>query len=339
VSAPTTFGPDGRAIYWNAAGRNPANSRIQNGTNFGITTGTSGANDRANRPTDMGDVLVMRNTDKGRGSQATFSLAKPLTENWGWSLGYTYTQSKEVSPLTSSQNTSNWNNTPIFNANEDVAYNSRYAIKDRITGTLEWKHNFFGDNATRVGLFYEGRSGRPFSYIFYNDANGDGAATNDLFYVPTGPGDVLFGSVVGGRFVQDAAMEKQFFDWLAQNPELDAFRGGVVPANQHRSKWTNSFDVRISQEFPGFMKEHKGEIALDIMNVSNLLNKKWGLIDDYGFYATRRVANYAGIDPATGKYVYSFTGADSSAIQENNNDKGNTAVSRWSMQLTLKYKF
>jgi hypothetical protein len=50
---------------------------------------------------------------------------------------------------------------------------------------------------------------------------------------------------------------------------------------------------------------------------------------DYGFYATRRVGNFAGIDPATGKYV-PFTGADDSSIQENNNDKGNTAVSRWS---------
>lgn len=52
------------------------------------------------------------------------------------------------------------------------------------------------------------------------------------------------------------------------------------------------------------------------MNVGNLLNKKWGLIDDYGFYATRRVGNFAGIDPATGKYVYSFTGADDSSIQK-----------------------
>ena len=135
-------------------------------------------------------------------------------------------------------------------------------------------------------------------------------------------------------------MEQDFFNWLAQNPELDAYRGSVVPANSHRAKWINTFDVRISQEFPGFVRSHKGEIALDIMNVGNLLNKKWGLIDDYGFYATRRVANYAGIDPATGKYVYSFTGStDNPAIQENNNDKGNTAVSRWSMQLTLKYKF
>jgi len=46
------------------------------------------------------------------------------------------------------------------------------------------------------------------------------------------------------------------------------------------------------------------------------------------------------VDPATGKYIYSFTGStDNSQIQENNNDKGNTAVSRWSVMVGFKYKF
>jgi len=331
----TAIGQDGREIFWNAAGLNPDNAG-----KFGMENGTGGAGNRANRPSNVGDVMLLRNTSKGRSSQATFSLSKAMTESWGWSLGYTYTEAKEVSPLTSSQNTSNWNNTMVFNSNEEVAYDSRYAIKDRVTGTVEWKHNFFGDNATRIGLFYEGRSGRPFSYIFYNDANGDGATTNDLFYVPSGYGDVLFGKVVNGKFQQDAAMEKSFFDWLDQNPDLAGYKGQVVPANSHRAKWVNSFDVRISQELPGFMKGHKTEVSLDIMNVGNLLNKKWGLIDDYGFYSTRRVANYGGIDPETGKYIYQFTGStDNPTIQENNNDKGNTGVSRWSMMLSLKYKF
>ncbi|MBB1116339.1 TonB-dependent receptor [Stenotrophomonas sp. W1S232] len=324
---PTAYGQDGRAIYWNANGLNPANAG-----RFGMENGTGGAGNRATRPGWVGDVMLLRNTDKGRGAQATFALSKPMTDKWAWSLGYTYTEATEVSPLTSSQNTSNWNNTLVFNSNENVAYDSRYAIKDRITGTLEFKHNFFGDYATRFGMFYEGRSGRPFSYIYYNDVNGDSATTNDLFYVPNGYGDVLW---TGG-----AAMEKQFFDWLANNPELAAYQGQIAPANGFRSSWVNNFDVRISQELPGFFKGHKSEIALDIMNVGNLLNKDWGLIEDYGFYATRRVANYAGIDPATGKYVYNFTGStDNEAVQENNNDKGNTAVSRWSMMLSFKYKF
>ncbi|MGY0503792.1 TonB-dependent receptor [Luteimonas sp. e5] len=327
VMEPTAYGPDGRAIYWNDAGRDPANT-----DRFGMTDGRNGALAKANRPRDIGNVMLMRNTSKGKSHQLTLGLMKPLTQTWGWSAFYTRTNAWEVSPLTSSQNTSNWNNTLIFNTNENVARASRYALRDRLSGTVEFKRAFFGDYNTRVGLFYEGRSGRPFSYIFYNDVNGDGATTNDLFYVPGGPGDVLW---TGG-----AAMEQAFFQWLDANPELSKYRGQVAPANAFRASWVNSFDLRVAQELPGFWRGHKTEIALDVMNIGNLLNKDWGLIDDYGFFSTRRVANYAGIDPATGKYVYNFTGStDNPQIQENNNDKGNTGVSRWSAMLSFKYKF
>lgn len=331
IMNPTTRGQDGRAIYWNAAGRNPLAAG-----RFGITDGqrvnglTPGA--KANRPSDIGDVMLMRNTDKGSSQQLTLGVMKPLSKNWGWSAFYTRTNAWEVSPLTSSQNTSNWNNTLIFNANENVAYRSRYALRDRVTGTLEFKKAFWGDYNTRAGLFYEGRSGRPYSYIYYNDVNGDGATTNDLFYVPAGPGDVMW---TGG-----AAMEQAFFTWLEANPELAQYKGMVAPANQFDAGWVNSFDLRISQELPGFWRGHKSEISLDIMNIGNLINKNWGLIDDYGFFSTRRIANYAGIDPTTGKYVYNFSGTtDNRQIQENNNDKGNTGVSRWSAMIGFKYKF
>ena len=87
------------------------------------------------------------------------------------------------------------------------------------------------------------------------------------------------------------------------------------------------------------MEGHSSEISLDIFNIGNLINSDWGLIDDYGFFSTQRVANYAGIDPATGKYVYDFTGGATTSIQENNNDKGNTGVSRWSAMLSYRYRF
>ena len=328
VGNATRAGQDGRALYWNAAGYDPDNI---NG--FGITNGRNGVSNRANRNPAVDQAIVIRNTDKGSARQLTLALSKPMVDQWAWTLGYTYTDSTEFSPASSSQNSSNWNNTIVFNTNEPVGYNSRYAIKDRFTAAVTWQKALFGDNMTTAGLFYEGRSGRPFSYIYYNDFNGDSAGTNDLFYVPAGPGDVMW---VGG-----AEMEQAFFEWMEESaPELNAYRGQVAPANAFRAGWTNSFDVRVSQEIPMFFEGHKAEIALDIMNVGNLINKDWGLIDDYGFYATRRVANYAGIDPETGKYVYNFTGStDNSGIQENNGDGINTAVSRWSVMLSLKYKF
>ncbi|TGV50823.1 hypothetical protein EN803_40795, partial [Mesorhizobium sp. M2D.F.Ca.ET.160.01.1.1] len=99
-----------------------------------------------------------------------------------------------------------------------------------------WKHKFFGDYETKVGLVYEGRSGRPYSYVYVNDANGDGRAANDLFYVPN-PGEVLFGNLVGNKFTPDAAMEKSFYEWLAANPQLVKYAGGYAPANQFRTGW------------------------------------------------------------------------------------------------------
>lgn len=330
LGAPTWQGQDGRMIYWNAAGRNPANANANNGMQNG---GAGGVSNRANRPSNIDQVILARNTNKGDSKQLTLSLSKPMQaeDNWSWMVGYTFTDASQVSPMASSQNTSNWNGTTIHQVNENVAYNSRYAIRDRFTGVLTYSNAFFGDNKTTFGLFYEGRSGLPFSYIYYNDINGDGANTNDLFYVPAGRGDVLF---TGG-----AAMENAFFDWLAQNPDLARYAGQVVPANSGRSKWINNFDLRISQQLPSFFEGHKAEFTFDIMNIGNLLNKKWGLIEDYGFYQTMRVANYAGIDPETGKYVYIFGNTDTEAVQENNNDKGNTGVSRWSVMATFKYSF
>jgi hypothetical protein len=328
----TAIGQDGRPIFWNSFGLDPANSG-----NFGMSAGTKGAQVKNYRPNGIGDVMLMRNTSKGKGSQLTVSLNKPMANDWGWMAAYTRTSAKEVSPLTSSQNTSNWSGTLINAANENISYNSRYAIKDRFSGNLTWQHAFFGDNMTRVGLVYEGRSGRPFSYIFFNDINGDGANTNDLFYVPSGPGDVLFRPT---STQTSAQVEASFFEWLDAHPDLKAYSGRIAPANEFRTGFVHNFDLRISQEIPSFFEGHKAEIALDVMNIGNLLNSKWGRIQDYGFFSTARVADYAGIDPATGKYVYVFTGStDEPGIQENNNDKGNTAVSRWSVMASIRYSF
>ena len=331
----TLVGQDGRDLFWNP------------GTAATAATGIAGfTGSKFNRPVGVGDSLVVRNTDKGEGTQITFGLDRPMKNGWSWNAFYTYTQATEVSPLTSSINNSNWNGQLIFNANEEVAYRSRYAIKDRFTATLKWEHAFFGDYKTKIGLFYEGRSGRPYSLVFRNDANGDGNTSFvDLFYVPAGPNDVVF---QGG-----AAMEADFFNWLSRNPDIQQYAGSVVPANAFRAGFTNNFDLRFTQELPGFFKGHKSSISFDVNNVGNLLNKKWGLIDDYGFFTTARVASLVGICKAAGtsptapcgaddigKYVYNWTGAfDQPGIQENNNDKGNTGVSRWSVLATFKYEF
>jgi hypothetical protein len=269
-------------------------------------------------------VILMKNTDKGRSGQLTVSLSKPLEDTWGWSVGYTYTDATEVNPLTSSRAISNWSNIGVFDPNSDEAATSNYEIKDRIIASLQFRKAFFGDYNTTVSAFYEGRSGTPHSWRYLNDMNGDGY-TNDLLYVPNGPGDVLFS---GG-----ATMETAFFDWLERNPDLARYRGQVAERNGSRNPWVNNIDIRISQELPGFFKGHKSEIWLDIMNVGNLINKDWGHIEYQSPYSDMRAVRFIGLDQATGKYVYNF---DESAVYK----RFLTDVeSRWSLQLGYRYKF
>jgi outer membrane receptor for ferrienterochelin and colicin len=318
IGAATRAGQDGRMMYWNAAGYNPANFN-----QFGQTSG--GASARANRDSRVADVTYARPTSKGESQQLTLALTRPLDQHWSWQVAYTFTNATEVNPLTSSQAVSNWNNNAIFQVNEEVSSRTNYMIRDRFTGNVAYRNNFFGDYKTEVAMFYEGRKGKPYSWVFFNDMNGDGRAGNDLFYVPSGPGDVVFGS---------AAEEQAFFEWLSRNPSLARFAGQVVPRNSEFNPWVNTFDIRISQELPGFFRGHKSEIWLDIMNVGNLINKDWGRIEEIGFPSTRRVAYYGGVDPTTGRYIYRFqNNVDNPSLRDV------TAESRWALQLGFRYRF
>jgi len=318
---PTASGQDGRMLYWNAAGYNPDNWSQNSSGAWAVAPSVQ---NRANRPSSIDSVQYALPTNKGESQQLTLALSKPMTDNWGWMVAYTYTNATEVNPLTSSQASSNWNNNAIFQANEEVASQTNYTIRDRFSANLSYRHYFFENYATDFGLFYEGRSGKPYSWTFQNDMNGDGVA-NDLFYVPAGPGDVLF---------EDTDQEAAFFEFLAATPELSRYAGQVVGRNTEHNRWVNQFDVRISQELPGFFGDNKAEIALDILNVGNLLNKDWGRIEEIGFPSNRGVAYFGGIDPATGKYVYGFTNdVDASSLRDV------TGESRWAAQLTFRYRF
>jgi hypothetical protein len=315
LGAPIAIGRDGRLQYWNDP--------------FASATGafnTGGTNPRGRRNQTYTDVLIAKPTTKGKGQQFTVSLERPLDERWGWSAAYTYTQASEVSPLTSSQSISNWANSYRLNPNEEISEDSVYAIKDRFVGTLNFKESFFNGLDTTFAMFYEGRSGKVFSYAFINDANGDGRV-NDLLYVPAARGDVLF---TGG-----AAMEEAFFAYLARTPDLAAQAGSVARAGGSSGPFVHNFDLRVTQELPGFGENHNVEVWLDILNVGNLINKKWGDIREVGFPFGNGVVTYAGIDRTTGRYRYTFSEANLRDLTL----RDNVGESRWGAQIGVKYKF
>ncbi|MBP6596389.1 MAG: Oar protein, partial [Arenimonas sp.] len=330
---PTAKGSDGRDLFYTPQG---FNTNCWNSTGSAITNGAcTGNRGRALNNASFNNVLLAERTEKGGGDNFTFSLSGRFLEDFDWSMGYSYTTATEVSPLTSSVGNSSWQSVAVFNANEEVDANSAYLVKDRFIGQLGWSRAFFGDYQTRVGVVYEGRAGKPYSWVYNNDLNGDGSI-NDLMYIPTafGSGDVVFRDTNASGSGGDE--EARFWQFVNQNG-LNRFAGGVADRNSSFARWTNTFDVRISQEMPGFMKEHKTVLTLDILNFGNLLNEDWGRIDEVGFQAqgglSRAFVESLGLT-ADGRYIYGVNNA-----VEDLTTRQQRGESQWAAQFTIKYEF
>jgi hypothetical protein len=279
-------------------------------------------------------VLLATATDKGSADSLTLALSKPSSSGLGWSAAYTRGRSKEVSPLTSSVSASNWNGRSVFNPNEEVTANSAYLVRDRVSASLTWSQAFIGSYKTSIGLFYEGRTGKPYSWTFDNDSNGDGLAGNDLMYIPKAPGsgEVIFAQT---NTMSSAQAEAAFWDTVYRYPELTNARGGVVKRNGSFSPFVNSFDLRFSQELPGFLAGTKGMIIFDMLNIGNMIDRRWGRTDEVAFQANggaaRSFVRYAGVKD--GKYVYNVIPLEDYTTRQ---AKGE---SQWAVQVTLKYEF
>lgn len=336
---------DGREMYYNAAGRSPL---CYSGGNDSSPT-ACGRLTKALNNTAFNNVTLLQNTSKGSGDVLTLSLSGPNKGGLGWGVAYTRTRATEVSGLTSSTANSGWLNRAVFNPNEEVAANSATLIRDRFSAQMNFSKAFFGKYKTTFGVVYEGREGKPYSWTFNNDVNGDGVAGNDLLYIPkaAGSGEVLFRLPVTTAITTQAALtayqqqtaaaaEAKFWSIVDGEPGLRNSKGGVVGRNAAYSKFTNSFDVRVSQEVPGFFGNNKGTLTLDILNFGNLINKRWGRVDEVAFGTggnTRRWINYAGIDPTTGKMIYSVNDPGDYTTKQSRGE------SQWAMQITAKYEF
>ena len=182
---------------------------------------------------------------------------------------------------------------------------------------------------------YVERRGKPYSWTFNNDLKGDNVSGNDLMYIPSAPGS---GQVkFAGDTATNNANETKFWNIVNNNKALKQAAGGVVGRNTDFSPWTNSFDVRVAQEIPSFFSGHKAVFTLDIFNVGNLLNKKWGRINEVGFNSgggaqARSFVDYVGME--NGKYVYQVR--DKVEDLDVRQSKGE---SQWAIQATVKYEF
>ena len=333
LGAPTRTGSDGRELYYTPQAYNAA---CWNSGGNSITTGAcTGFRSKALSNASFNNVLQAVKTNEGGGNAVTLTLTGPKVLGVDWNLAYTRTDATEVSPLTSSVSNSNFNSRSIFNPNEEVASNSAYLTRDRLNASLSWSKAFISKYKTSFGLFYEGRSGKPFSWTYANDLNGDGVAGNDLMYIPSAPGsgEVIF----AGDTATNRAREDAFWTIVENHAELRESKGRTIKRNGSFSPVVHNFDLRVSQEVPGFMPKHKGVFTFDILNLGNLINKEYGRIDEAAFQSAggqqRNFVSFGGLD-ASGKYVYIVRAPETTTTIRQ--IKGE---SQWAAQVTARYEF
>ncbi len=325
TGAPTATLPDGRQSFYKDISLNPRDSGQRNRylANKDFTSNT----------------INLANTHRGKGDSLALSLKKPFSSDWTGMFAFTWSRTTEVNPGTSSTASSNYGKNYIVNPNEDVASPSNYSIPRRVLASLNWRHSFFGDYATSASILYDGHNAAPYSWTFGNDANGDGL-TNDLVYIPE-PGQV--------EFREGTSPEKiaQFYDYIERNDYLRDHQGGIAGRNGDRAGWINQIDLSFSQEIPGIFKGNKGIVKLDVYNFTNLLNKHWGIEKRVDFPGGRPLADYYGVNTATGKYIYDISGSNYTDANGNYSPRaiptyvnnGDDLAQRWSVLLTVKYTF
>ena len=242
---------------------------------------------------------VVNNTDKGEGTVYTLSVEKSFETNAGmfdFTLGYTHTDVDELR----SYNRFVTFETLVFDAdldhNNPAVAPSRYEVENRVTATLGWQKELFGDAVSSIGLVYTGRTGRHYSYVFgsngvcafggiaFADCGAEGDVVgNQLFYVPTGPTDPL---VTG-----DPGFLTDLDEFIDGESCLNGNRGSAVTRNNCETDWTSILSVRFMQEIK--LGNTSFDLMLDIENLGNLINSDWGRVDSYTAPSVVAPANVA----------------------------------------------
>ena len=171
-----------------------------------------------------------------------------------------------------------------------------------------------------LSVFYNGQTGRPYSYNFGSDVNLDGASTNDLLFYPR-EGDVGFST---GTYQELAT-------FLEAGNCTDVVPGAIVTRNSCRMPWTNGLDFHAGVN--ANIGRWKPEFTFDILNLINLFDSSKGQVE-YAAFHDLLVAN-AVATPA-GDYTYSVNSiARPGGVRYTRDD----LRSRWQAQMGLRLRF
>jgi outer membrane receptor for ferrienterochelin and colicin len=189
--------------------------------------------------------FVLTNSEEGNESYgASLFLTKYYDNGMDWTLGYAYTDAKDVQPMTSSVAFSNYTSRAFFDPQEDVLSTSNYNIKHRFTATFNWRAEWLGaDNPTILSFFGTLREGPSYSDTFDGTINPYGFTPYlDFLDIVLRPGD---------------------------------------RRNNNEGAWWGKIDMKVEQQYKVGPGQAAAFIMID--NLGNLINDDWGVLNQVNF--------------------------------------------------------
>ncbi len=268
-------------VQYNANQRGPVGTMNANGGKDTRPFFGANNNDRRVNPS-MSEAIVLTNTDQGYSYSITGQLSKEFSKNFTAMIAYTYTQAQDITGNPGSQAASAWSNNPAVRGQNDLDLSySEYAVPHRVVGALSYKVEYLKALATTFSLYYDGVNTGRFSYRYTADFNRDGINA-DLMYIPASPSEITFTDIIKDGNVLYSAQQQSdaFFNYIDQDSYLSKNKGKYADRNGVLLPWRHRFDLRILQDIFTNISGRKNtlQLSLDVLNVGNLLNSNWGIL-------------------------------------------------------------
>ncbi|HVI47210.1 MAG TPA: hypothetical protein VM802_20195, partial [Chitinophaga sp.] len=218
----------------------------------------------------------------------------------------------------------------------------------RIVATVNYKQDWGtkGKWISSFAVFFNTQSGTPYTYGFVNATVQNTPQQVSLAYIPKDLTEAV-------KFFNDnpnataQAQAQQFMNFIEADKYLRTRKGEFTERNGGRTPWNTQADFRFSQDynFKAGKKIHTITLTYDIVNLTNLLNKNWGIQyfspNTFNSSSSVGLAQVSDKDPVSGKSVPRVV--DGHPIYTFNNPgtpySKDFFASRYQMQLGLRYSF
>ena len=283
------------------------------------------ATDHATSFLGNANAYVLTNSDKGRTFNASLKAQKSFVDGLYLMGAYNYLKSKDVNSIEAEITGDAFAFNPALqNVNDATLAYSKYGDTHRFIGVASKTWNYGSNDkwGTTVSTFFEYAQGGRFSYTYGGDINNDGSGGNDLIYIPT-TSEISQMEFIGGS----TTMGDDFDKFIEQDDYLSGRRGQYAERYGALAPWRGKWDMKIIQELK-VSKDNTLQFSIDILNVGNMINSDWGIVQQ------PNAVQPIGVSVEGGTPTYSFSPELQKTFGYNS-----SLLSRWQMQFGLRYSF